>query len=757
MPEPAREAARLERLVANNEMAPYTSNTGCWIRYWSARYVLILLILVPLVLIIGVSGWLWLTTPDVGWLRTTNPQTTAMMRYRQQEQSVAGHTGQPRWEWVRLSQISPYLIQSVVQSEDVLFFDHRGFNWESMWQALLANLRSRRVAVGGSTLTQQVAKNIFLSSARTPIRKLKEAVLSYRLERELTKTRILELYLNIVEWGPGVYGAEAAAQRYFNKPAAELRLSEAIRLAALLPNPHRLSPLVSTHPYSQTRPQEILSGMLGRGWISRITHEQVLSELRDLQASQAASPAFVPLPRLPTGKFRAADYWTAKMSLPDRVMMSAGEIAQFNERAILVSGGTRVLEIPELLSGKDVTDKILEVGGLFAPANAQLRYDRSNQALDAHFYRRIMSELNLDRVSGHVKTRYALVTNRADVLAWPVDDLIMDKPRDYAFNSILQSTVYRGTPVAVIHTSRDGKWAFIRSVYFDGWIKEEALARTTRAAAGEYPGSRFLIVTAPSVLSASGIELMMGTAVRMVRSSPDGYVVNIPARGSGGELVLLDDVVRVDGISEGFLPYTRRNVLVQAFKLLDAPYSWGGSTSGFDCSTFLYDVFAVFGIRLPRNSSWQAEAGRRLAHFEERDLAADRLDTVHRWQPGVTLLRLPGHIMMYLGEEAGQPYVIHAVWGVKDRDGNIMKIDKVAVTDLDLGRGATAGSLLERVTDVRAVALESSDLRTLVRDFGDWLSVHPLRVGVAVGSIITMMLFVGTVVRSRARRFGQRG
>jgi monofunctional glycosyltransferase len=722
-----------------------------------ARYLVILFTLVPLVFIIGFSGWLWLTTPDVGWLRTVNPDTTAMMQYRQHEQRAAGHIGQPRWQWVPLSQISPHLVQAVVQSEDVLFFDHRGFNWERMWQAVLANLRSRSMAVGASTLTQQVAKNLFLSSARTPTRKLKEAVLSYRLERELPKTRILELYLNIAEWGPGVYGAEAAAQRYFKKPAAALRLSEAVRLAAVLPNPRRLSPLVSTDPYSQTRPPQILAGMLGRGWISRTTHEQVLGELRDLQASQAASPSFVPLPRLPTGTFRAAEHWTAKMSTPDRVMMSAGEIAHFNERAILVSGGTRVLELPDLLSGKDVTDKILEVAGLFAPANPQLRYDRSDQALDTHFYRRIMSELNLDRVPDQVDIRYALVTKRADVLAWPVDDLIMDKPRDYAFNSILQSTVYRGTPVAVLHTSTDGTWAFIRSVYFDGWIKQDALARTTRAAAGEYPGPRFLIVTAPSVRSASGVELMMGTAVRLLRRSPDGYVVHIPARGSGGELVLLDDIVRGDGLSEGFLPYTRRNVLVQAFKLLDAPYSWGGSTSGFDCSTFLHDVFAVFGIRLPRNSSWQAEVGRRVARFEEHDLAADRLDTVRRWQPGVTLLRLPGHIMLYLGEEAGQPYAIHAVWGVKDRDGNIMKIDKVAVTDLDLGSGATAGSLLERVTDVRTVALESSDLRALVHDLGDWLSVHPLRVGVAVGSIITMMLFVGTAARSRARRFGQRG
>jgi hypothetical protein len=111
---------------------------------------------------------------------------------------------------------------------------------------------------------------------------------------------------------------------------------------------------------------------------------------------------------------------------------------------------------------------------------------------------------------------------------------------------------------------------------------------------------------------------------------------------------------------------------------------------------------------------------------------------------------------MYLGEEAGKPYAIHAVSGVKDRDGNIMKIDKVAVTDLDLGRGAKNGSLLERITDVREVALESSDLRTLIRDFGEWLSVHPLRVAVALGSIITVMLLVGAVAGLTARRFRRR-
>jgi hypothetical protein len=112
--------------------------------------------------------------------------------------------------------------------------------------------------------------------------------------------------------------------------------------------------------------------------------------------------------------------------------------------------------------------------------------------------------------------------------------------------------------------------------------------------------------------------------------------------------------------------------------------------------------------------------------------------------------------MLYVGEEAGKPYAIHAVSGVKDREGNIMRIEKVAITDLELGRGATAGSLLERMTDVREVALESSDLRTLIHNFGAWLSVHPLRMAVALGSVITVMLFVGVITGVTARRLRPR-
>ena len=163
-----------------------------------------------------------------------------------------------------------------------------------------------------------------------------------------------------------------------------------------------------------------------------------------------------------------------------------------------------------------------------------------------------------------------------------------------------------------------------------------------------------------------------------------------------------------EGVREGFLPYTKRNVIAQAFKLLGGPYSWGGKEAGWDCSALTQDVFGIFGIKLPRNSSWQAQVGEEIAAFMRSTPTEYKLDTTHLWQPAVTFLRLPGHIMLYLGEDDGKPYAIHAIWGVPDKDGNIIKVNKVAVTDLDLGLGGWKGSLLERITDVRGVYLDLS-------------------------------------------------
>ena len=183
----------------------------------------------------------WL--PDVGELKNHNPRRTALMDLREAQAAAAGHRTHPVLLWRPLEQISPHLIHAVLVSEDDTFFQHSGFDLEQIRIAILRDWEKKRFVYGGSTLTQQLARTLYLSPRKNLLRKAKEAILTIVLEHTLSKRRILELYLNVVEWGRGTYGAEAAAQHYFQIPAKDLSPDQAVALASILPSPRRWSPL----------------------------------------------------------------------------------------------------------------------------------------------------------------------------------------------------------------------------------------------------------------------------------------------------------------------------------------------------------------------------------------------------------------------------------------------------------------------------------------------------------------------------------
>ncbi len=192
-----------------------------------------------------------LTWPRVAALARQNPKTTAFIELYQAEERRAGRNPRLAWKWVPYASISPELKRAVLVSEDVGFFSHHGFEVAEMEDAVKEAVEEGEMPRGASTITQQVAKNLWLSPSRNPLRKLKEAILTVELERYLTKKRILEIYLNIAEFGPGVYGAEAAARAYFNKSAADLTEPEAAALAAGLPKPSRWHPGSKSRAYAR--------------------------------------------------------------------------------------------------------------------------------------------------------------------------------------------------------------------------------------------------------------------------------------------------------------------------------------------------------------------------------------------------------------------------------------------------------------------------------------------------------------------------
>jgi monofunctional glycosyltransferase len=187
-------------------------------------------------------AYAYLTLPDVRPLKTSNPTTTAFMELRDSEARARGKTPRRVQRWVSYSRISPDLKRAVLVAEDDAFWQHEGVDFEQLQESLQTDWARGRLARGASTITQQLAKNLYLSPSKNPLRKLREFVIARRLEAELKKARILELYLNVIEWGDGVYGIESAARTYLHKSAAELAPSEAALLAAAIVNPRLLNP-----------------------------------------------------------------------------------------------------------------------------------------------------------------------------------------------------------------------------------------------------------------------------------------------------------------------------------------------------------------------------------------------------------------------------------------------------------------------------------------------------------------------------------
>jgi monofunctional biosynthetic peptidoglycan transglycosylase len=206
-------------------------------------------------------AYVYLTLPDVRPLKTSNPTTTAFMELRADEARARGQKPRHVQRWISYGRISPNLTRAVLLAEDDAFWKHEGVDFEQLQESIQVDWARGRLVRGASTITQQLAKNLYLSPSRNPIRKLRELLIARRLEAELKKARILELYLNVIEWGDGVYGAEAAARTYFGKGAADLAPSQAALLAGAIVNPRILSP---AHPTARLlRRQQLILARMG--------------------------------------------------------------------------------------------------------------------------------------------------------------------------------------------------------------------------------------------------------------------------------------------------------------------------------------------------------------------------------------------------------------------------------------------------------------------------------------------------------------
>lgn len=242
-------------------------------------------------------AYAYLSLPDVRVLRTQNPSSTAFMRLREREAHAQGKPVTKDQRWVPYSRISQNLKRAVIVTEDSAFWKHEGVDYVQLRESMEVNWERGEFARGASTITQQLAKNLYLSPNKNPMRKIKELLITRRLEVELSKQRILEIYLNVIEWGDGIWGAEAAARRYFHKPASALDPSESALLAAAIANPHILDP---GRPSVRLRlRQQMIMRRMGAVTPPPVIAEPALPSVTDPNPNLPLALPELPLPTVP--------------------------------------------------------------------------------------------------------------------------------------------------------------------------------------------------------------------------------------------------------------------------------------------------------------------------------------------------------------------------------------------------------------------------------------------------------------------------
>jgi len=343
-------------------------------------------------------------------------------------------------------------------------------------------------------------------------------------------------------------------------------------------------------------------------------------------------------------------------------------------------------------------------------------YHGDGSVVTPRFYAKMTENMNLYALPSAIDPQYGLVVRYTNQRVFPTDAPVYAKPHDRDFDELQNSALDIGTPVAVVHTSLDGKWYYLIDQLNAGWVPVEAIALSTWGEMQEFIGAKmFAVVTRPkgALFWDPGMRMYhdyarMGTRFPLSSINKGIAAVRLPLRDEDGTLFGRAGYIREDEIHRGYLAYTPRTIIRQAFELLNAPYGWGGMYGEQDCSRFVQEIFATVGISLPRNSSKQSRVGVLLGEYPDNTRKEAKLDILS-WKAtgGCTLLYLRGHIMLFLGTIHGTPYAIHSTWGYRQpqwwRD-RIRVINRVAVTDLSLGTGSKKGSYLARLRSIRMIA-----------------------------------------------------
>lgn len=418
-----------------------------------------------------------------------------------------------------------------------------------------------------------------------------------------------------------------------------------------------------------------------------------------------------------------ASYWVNKLKNPEKILMTNNEIEAFNQEIInkMPDIVYNLNAYPNKLS-KDQLNKLL--GTYSFPKDTM--YVNGN-VVDRGYYDNLKKLMNYEGIQNENAVQYGFTVKRANLRTFPTADAVLEEPNDIEFDMFQETAIEPAQPLLVLHTSNDGQWFFIQTFNYIGWMKADCIAVGSKEEWLTYQkNNKFLVVTGSEVrlgfneYSPEISELSCGMGVRLPlaadveipqlvdnQSVAGNYVIKVPTRDTDGKLkVKLALISAANDVSEGYLPYTRANIIKQAFKMQGQRYGWGGSFNSRDCSAFIKDIFAVFGFALPRNADEQERSVGITVTINDNATIAKRNELLNNSTPGAALYT-QGHTMLYLGEDNQHHYILHdaAAQGDPNQklpDGKLKRvpINQVILTDVTMYK-ASGKQLLEAIRTIK--------------------------------------------------------
>ncbi|RVU37567.1 glycoside hydrolase [Rheinheimera riviphila] len=418
------------------------------------------------------------------------------------------------------------------------------------------------------------------------------------------------------------------------------------------------------------------------------------------QTSASTSSFQSDIPKL-TADHLHLDYWLQKTANAEQTLLSLAEIKRFNQHLInILPEVIDVFAEPESYLAAAVRKMIVDL----SHASTNPRFNQAGELLTTEHWQQFEQRLALENLSAQVGARFALVTSRGNLRTFPTQDAVFSSATDQQLDRFQETAVFPGEALQVLHYSQDRQWAFVRHYHYHGWLATAHFALAEKSVVQQFVEAKdFVLITGaraatnvtPEMPLASVVQLEMGVKLPRVRqhqmvihgqNASFSYVVQLPNRQPDGSLELVSALIaRNQDVAERYLPLTKANILAQAFKFLGERYGWGHDLNARDCSGFIGEVFRSFGLVLPRNTGSQGlESFGAVRSLAEASLA-EKQQSLQLAQAG-DLIFMPGHVMLVLGQESGETFVIHDVAGLHyfKADGSFYdsRLNGVSITPL---------------------------------------------------------------------------